>query len=286
MHGDAVPAFEMQIVPDLPFPAHDGASLSGTLYRPDSPKPCPVLVAIHGGGWKRGSPDRYRNWGVWLAQRGIALFAIKYRLADRAQHRFPIPALDVFAALRFVSASAAELKVAPERIGLMGDSAGAHLACLAALAGDPSALASGAPAADRTLFNIRAVVAVYGVYDLLQQWEHDQIARPTDHVTEALMGFSPLEDKLAYYRASPLAYTTVRAPRSSFLICWGTGDDVVDWEPQSGRLVRELKQTGQYVRTVAVQGAPHFWIDESIEANGSFTGFLAPKLFKFLQEQL
>ena len=47
-----------------------------------------------------------------------------------------------------------------------------------------------------------------------------------------------------------------------------------------------LKQSGQFVRPVPVVGAPHFWIDQPIEESGSFTGFLAPKLFRFLKERL
>jgi hypothetical protein len=68
---------------------------------------------------------------------------------------------------------------------------------------------------------IRAVVSIYGVYDLLAQWEHDQVSRPRDQITEGLMGFSPLEDKFAYFQASPIAYTTTKAPRVSFMIALG-----------------------------------------------------------------
>jgi acetyl esterase/lipase len=278
------PNLAVRISANVQYAVHGGSPLTGTLYRPEQEAACPVVIAVHGGGWKQGSPQRYEHWGQWLASRGIAVYAIKYRLSDRADHRFPAAALDVIAAHRFIRASSATLGVDAERIFMMGDSAGAHLASLVTLAGASASFAGvegrgGEPPP-------RAVIAVYGVYDLLAQWEHDQIARPRDQITEALMGFSPLDDKLAYFRASPIAHTTMQAPRTAFLVAWGMEDDVVDWASQSARFVTALKQSGQFVRPVPVPAAPHFWIDQPIEESGSFTGFLAPKLLRFLKDRL
>jgi acetyl esterase/lipase len=268
----------------LQYAVRDAITLTGVLYRPDQEASCPVVVAIHGGGWRQGSPQRYCEWGHWLASRGIAVYAINYRLAIKPEHVFPAAALDVVAAVRFVQTHAAELGLDPKGIAIMGDSAGAHLASLVALTGGSLGLAS--DEATSSDLPIRAVVAVYGVYDLFAQWEHDQLARPLDQITEALLGCSPLADRLAYFKASPIAYTTIRAPKTSFLVAWGTDDDVVDWQSQSGRFAAALKQSGQFVRTVAVVGAPHFWIDQPIKENGSFTGFLAPKLYRFLRDRI
>ena len=282
--SDADEPLPVKVYEDLQYVVRDGIAMTGTLYRPDQGAPCPLVVAIHGGGWRQGSPQRYEEWGHWLASRGIALYAIKYRLADRTSHVFPAAGLDVVAAVRFVQSSSADLGLDPKRIALMGDSAGAHLASLAALTGGSLGLAAdGAPGGDLA---VRAVVAVYGVYDLLAQWEHDQIARPLDQISEALLGFNPLDDKIAYFKTSPIAYATRKAPRMAFLVAWGTHDDVVDWRSQSGRFVTALKQGGQFVRTVPVVGAPHFWIDQPIAEKDSFTGFLAPKLYRFLKERL
>jgi acetyl esterase/lipase len=266
---------------DLEYAVHDRVRLTGTLYRPKNKTSSPVVVAVHGGAWKSGSSDRYKHWGHWLANRGFSLFAIEYRLAPEA--RFPACLFDVTAAVQFVQASAERYGFDPDRIGLIGDSAGAHLASLAALTNGSTQLLK-----QNNAFQlpIRAVVSIYGVYDLFAQWEHDQVCRPRDQITEGLMGFSPLEDKFAYFQASPIAYTNTRVPRASFMIVWGTDDDVVDCASQSVRFVKELKQSGQYVRPAPIVGAPHFWIDQSIEEVGSFTRFLAPKLLRFLNEKL
>src|SRR6266403_901305 len=56
---------------------------------------------------------------------------------------------------------------------------------------------------------VKAVVGVYGVYDMFRQWEHDQIARPRDQITEKFLGGSPMLIRRAYFDASPLSYVTV-----------------------------------------------------------------------------
>ena len=47
-----------------------------------------------------------------------------------------------------------------------------------------------------------------------------------------------------------------------------------------------LNQAGFFVRTVVLEGAPHFWVSDPIDETGSFTGFLAPRLLRFLQARL
>ena len=77
----------------------------------------------HGGGWQAGSRASYKYWGPFLARNGYALFSIDYRL--RKAGTYPGSVYDVKAAVQFVRARAADLGLDPERIGLMGDSAGA-----------------------------------------------------------------------------------------------------------------------------------------------------------------
>ena len=133
---------------------------------------------------------------------------------------------------------------------------------------------------------VKVVVGVYGVYDLLAQWHHDQLLRPRDQVTEAWLGKSPMESKQLFYETSPLTYTTIDNNQTAFLVVWGTEDDIVDPRSQSEVFVRALKQAGFFVRTVIVPGAPHFWMWEPIDEPTSYTGFLASRLLRFLQSQL
>ena len=66
---------------------------------------------------------------------------------------------------------------------------------------------------------------------------------------------------------------------------WGARDDVVNPARQSEKLLSALKRADFYVRTCIVD-APHFWFSEPLNEPGSFSGFVAPRLTRFLQERL
>src|SRR6185295_12182490 len=119
----------------------------------------------HGGGWTAGDPSQAAGNALHFARRGIATVSISYRLAPA--HRFPAPLDDVRHGLRHVRAHAAELGVDPERIALLGLSAGAHLALLAHLAHDVPELTPALPAPLRDVSEeVRAVMLHYGPYDM------------------------------------------------------------------------------------------------------------------------
>src|SRR5215470_19532146 len=118
---------------NIAYAKHDGVTLLGDLYLPAAGGPFPALVAAHGGGWQAGARNAFQYWGPYLAARGYALFAVSYRLAKKGQRRFPQAVTDLRAGVQFVRGSAGKFKLDPERIGLFGASAGAHVAALAAL---------------------------------------------------------------------------------------------------------------------------------------------------------
>src|SRR5262245_34997940 len=257
---------------EVEYAVHGGVSLKGHLYAPKGPGRFPAVVAIHGGGWRLANLDNYRHLGPWLADRGYAVLAATHRLSTPAQKAYPEAVQDARAAVQFVRGKAAELKIDPERIALMGDSSGAHLASLVALAGDQP--------------RVKAAVGVYGVYDLAAQWRHDLVSRPRDQIVERFLGASLIDDRRVYFDASPLSYVSAKNNGTAFLLAWGTADDIVDHEEQSGVFLEALKQAGHYVRTVVLPGAPHFWIGDPLDEPGSHSGFFAPRLLRFLQAKL
>ena len=107
-------------------------------------RPTPAVVVVHGGGWTGGDPSQAGGNALHFARRGIATVSISYRLAPT--HRFPAALDDVRRGLRHVRANADRLGIDPERLVLMGLSAGAHLAMLAHLAREHAALAPDLPA--------------------------------------------------------------------------------------------------------------------------------------------
>src|SRR2546426_4486667 len=158
-----------ELTPDVVYATVDGVPLRYDHYRPlGVAGPAPAVVFVHGGAWMHGDPSQAAGNALHLARRGIATISISYRLAPR--HRFPAPLDDVRRGLRHVRAHAVELGIDPERIALMGLSAGAHLAMLAHLAAGIPALAPGLPAElSDVAETVRAIVLHYGPYDLARR---------------------------------------------------------------------------------------------------------------------
>src|SRR6516162_486419 len=152
--------YEMMNHADLVFAEHDGTKLVGDLYLPKGRSKAPVLVAVHGGGWQIGNKQFYRYWGLFLARAGYAVFALDYRLGKPGV--YPAAVYDVKAAVQFIRAKASEYDLDPDRIGLIGDAAGAQLAALVALAGDQfnSAYRDAANAAVPA--NVKCMIGFYG----------------------------------------------------------------------------------------------------------------------------
>lgn len=282
------PRHDVTITPKIEYAVHDGVRLTGDLYFPAGLASVPVVVAVHGGGWQASTAARYKHWGNWLARRGIALFSIEYRLVRGRDNLYPASVQDVRAAIQFVRGDAQRLAVDPSRIGLMGSSAGGHLSCLVALAGEREPFSSAYPGDPfaHVGTRIKTVVSVCSIYDMLAQWNHDLLVRPRDNITEKYLGVSAIDDKFAYFDASPLSYVRPDPIGPSFFIGWGTDDDVVDWKTQAEPFVRALKQAGFGVRILPVVGAPHFFMYSPIDDAGSHTSFLAGNVYRFLEENL
>jgi acetyl esterase/lipase len=284
--GQAAAAeYEIANHADLVFAEHDGVKLVGDLYLPKGRTKAPVLVAVHGGGWQIGARAFYRYWGLFLARNGYAVFAIDYRLAKAGV--FPAAVYDTKAAIQFVRAKAGEYDLDAERIGLIGDSAGAHLSALVALAGDQFNSAYRDDANAAVSARVKAVVGFYGVYDMHAQWMHDLVSRPNDKIVEKFLGASPMQNRRLYFDASPISYATVDRNQVRFLLIHGTDDDIVDPPSQSGAFLTALTQAGFFVRRIVIPGAGHFWSADPFESEPhSYSALAIPRLLRFLETSL
>ena len=277
--------YEVATRPNLEFVQHDGAKLAGDLYLPKGMDKAPVVIAVHGGGWQGGSRAGYRYWGPFLARNGYALFSVDYRLGKAGT--YPGSVYDLKAAIQFVRANAADLGLDPERIGLMGDSAGAHLAALVAIAPDQFAAEYRGDPHSAVAADVKAMVGFYGAYDMLAQWQHDQIARPRDQIAEKYLGASPMQNRRVYFDSSPMSYATIDRNRARFLLIHGTADDVVDPATQSHVFQNALNQAGIYVRRFVVPGAGHFWATDPFDGEiGGYGATAAPTILRFLEGAL
>jgi acetyl esterase/lipase len=279
---------EIETRPGVTYATHDSVALVGDLYLPKGAGPFPVLIGVHGGGWVQGVRGQFQHWGGELAGRGIALFAISYRLAKAGQKTFPHAVQDVLAAVQYVRGNAKDLNIAPDRIGIFGHSAGGNIGALAALGGRSKLFAGGYPgdphAKEST--EVKVFAGVYGVYDLAEMWQKYNLQSPKQNNIEWFLGASLPDNRQLYFDASPINHAITANNKVAVHLSVGTEDDLVDRKANTDAFVLALKQAGFFVRTTILQGAPHYWGSDPMDEPGSFSGFLAPRLVRFLAEKL
>lgn len=286
-------AYEVTIRRNVEYVEHDGVKLHGDLYHPVSRERSrlpivPVIIAVHGGGWRSGSPDTYKHWGPYLAEAGFAVFAIEYRLSKPSQKSYPAAVYDVRAAVQFVRAQASSLAIDPDRIALMGDGAGAHLAALVTLANAEPAFSSqykSDPNAN-TPATVKAAAVFYGIYNLTAQWERDQLAQPLDQVTGQFLGATPMANRQLYFEASPISYATVDKNKPEFMIIYGTSDEVVEANAQSQAFQTVLRQAQFFAHKIEIPSVGHYWVPDPFNDPDSPNDYVGPRLLRFLEKAL
>ncbi|MGV3707485.1 MAG: alpha/beta hydrolase fold domain-containing protein [Gemmatimonas sp.] len=221
---------------DVPYDSAGGVAISMDLAWPTAPAPRgtrPLIVMVHGGAWREGSPHQYIAEAMRLAGQGYVVASAGYRLVP--QVRFPVPIGDVMCAIRFLRLASLELGGDSSRVMLIGHSAGAHIVALAGLRpeGDFDAACP-----YRTLASNRVsgVVALSGVYDLTRSGDFSTSTR--QEITNLLGG--PAESRPDIARsASPVFHVSAGDPH--VLLIHGDADDVAPFR-QSEQLFNALQQ--------------------------------------------
>jgi len=111
---------------NVSYGPHGKSNLLDVYYPQGTTQPLPTIVSIHGGGYVYGSKEIYRRYGMDMAKRGFAFVNFNYRLAPK--WKFPTPLHDTNAVMEWICKNAARYHLDPQRIILVGDSAGAQLA--------------------------------------------------------------------------------------------------------------------------------------------------------------
>lgn len=207
----------------------------------------PAVVVVHGGGWQSGERGEFPRWNAWLADKGYVVFDIDYRLSPPPTWQ-DAPA-DVGCAVRWVKDNAARYGVDPDRVVLMGRSAGAHLALLTAYTREASVPAPGCEVRRDQDADVAAVAAFYP---------------PTDLAGLRLRGYLPgLGDFLGgspgafpgRYRLSSPASRVGPVEPPTFLV--HGGDDQIVPSEQSALLAERLRGAGVPHRFVELPWTNH-----------------------------
>jgi acetyl esterase/lipase len=244
------------------------------IYLPPNPKKkVPLVVFVHGGGWLVN--DKYADIGYMkktvaeILWQGYALASIDYRFATQAV--FPAQIQDCNRAVSFLVDHADEYGFDTARIGILGFSAGGHLASMMGLSKN-NKVPDFFMADTNTSFNFKAVVDFYGPAELiLFPGANDQKS------PEALLiGAAPLDRPDLAKVASPVSYVDENDP--PFLIIHGEKDDLVS-PRQSQLLSAWLNTKGVENELIIVKDAPHFGEMFDVEE-------IRSKVLEFLKKHL
>lgn len=218
------------------------------IYRPVADPGLPVLIYAHGGGWMLFSVDSHdRLMREYAGRAGVTVIGVDYSLAPEVQ--FPVPVEEILSVVRWLRNDSPRDRVAPERIAIGGDSAGANLAIATNLA----LKAAKEPVLDAQLLN-------YGAFDPdpRPSWEKFSGSRYT--LTSAEMkefwnSYLPAErsgDPLA----CPLLADLEGLPET--YLCIAECDILADenWE-----MARRLQGAGVPVTVNAYAGATHSFLE-------------------------
>ena len=232
------------------------------LYLPAGDGPFPVVLNIHGGGFKFGDRSMVSAaLGQALLDAGYAIASVDYRLSGEAT--FPSAVQDVKAAVRFLRANAAAYKLNPDKIGAFGFSAGGNLASLLGTTGDVAEFDDPALGNEGVSSRVQAVVDWYGPTDFSQMdaqakaqgcGTSDQKHGAADSFESLYLGAAVSESPELAQKANPITYIT--PDDSPFLLQKGDQDCTVP-VGQSQLLADALQAAALDVQFDLLSGVGH-----------------------------
>lgn len=218
---------------DLYLPAHEADSGAH-----------PAVVIIHGGGWTGGDKGaaREQNIGNTLAAQGYVCMSINYLLQPKEGERiWPRNLHDCKTAVRWLRANAGRLHIDKEHVGVIGGSAGGHLALMVGVTDQGSGLDPEGPYGDQSCA-VQAVVDLYGPIADTARWNKTLVDRDCEEAPELCK------------QVTPLSHLDARDP--PVLVMHGTADTTVELR-DSEVLAAALRQAGIEHQLVIVEAAPH-----------------------------
>jgi acetyl esterase/lipase len=253
-----------RIEKDIIYETVNGRELPLDLYRPaNATEPFPLIIWIHGGGWKGGSKSGI-NRCVGMLERGYAIASVEYRLSGEAI--FPAAVEDCKAAVSFLRLNAKKFGLDPDRFGAWGSSAGGHLVAMLGVTSDDSTFET-LPVTKKASSKVQAVCNWFGPTDFLRmndfpgKIDHDAPDSPESRFIGA-----PIQDnKKLVQKANPITYISSSDP--PILHMHGDNDQSVPYN-QSELLHAALQKVGADTELYRVKNGGHGFrdSDESAEA--------------------
>ncbi len=262
---------------DVLYDSVGDIALSLDFYEPTQhPQERPLIVWVHGGGWRSGSKTDVPI--IKLRKQGFAIASVDYRLSPVA--KFPAQVHDIKSAIRFLRAHADRFGFDANRFVLAGSSAGGHLAVLAAVSDGVPELSGSLAVPENISSSVRAVVSFYGAGNLQTILSQStpfglEVRVPA---LQLLLGGQPEQQPTLARLASPVEHIDSRDP--PLWLFHGDQDPQMPIN-QSHELVGAYKKVGVPVHFEVVYGGKHggsgFFTDEQLRRLGD-------QLFRTLQQ--
>lgn len=235
---------DIEVFKDIVYKQVDSVSLKSDVYKLKNLKTAtPALIFIHGGSWSKGNKSDYLPYLIDYAKKGYVTVTVSYRLSKVAP--FPAAVQDVKCAVQWINIHAGEYMINPDKIAVIGGSAGGHLAMMLAYS-DENEFTDECP--DSISCKVQAVVNIYGPTDLTTEY-----ARNRGECLQFLKKTYQEAPDL-YRAASPRVYISANDPPT--LIFHGTIDSLVPVS-QSDSLHKWLDQAGVPNEYHKLKGWPH-----------------------------
>lgn len=255
---------EFRVVPNITYLTANNWDATLDVYTPSTPGPHPTILHIHGGGWTGGSKESVVLRLLPYLEMGFAVVNATYRLARISEA--PAAVEDCRCALRWVMQHAKEYSLDPNRVVVMGYSAGGHLALTTGMLTPAAGLDRQCPGAD--IPKVAAIVNWYGITDVV-----DLLDGPnTRAYAVQWLGSRPDRADVAK-RLSPLTYVRRDVPPT--LTIHGDADPTVPYQ-HATKLHAALQQAGATSELLTIPEGKHggFPTAQQIRAVDAVRAFL------------
>ncbi|NBX11594.1 MAG: alpha/beta hydrolase [Chitinophagaceae bacterium] len=231
---------------------------------PASKKGSPVIINIHGGGWKNGVKESQGGFSTFF-KAGFAVANLEYRLTGQATA--PAAIEDVRCALIYLIKNAETLHIDKNRIIIMGGSAGGHLALMGGLLGNDHRFDTNCPGVED--IKVAAIIDKYGITDV---WDWAYGKNITSKSATSWLGDKAKDEKFAA-SVSPMTYVNKNSP--PVLIVHGDADPTVPYQ-HSVDLHKKLLSVGVKTEFITVPGGLHgkFDKEKNAEINNAIVDFV------------